>query len=71
MERLELVNLSLIELLQVKVLKSEILVRLGLLMLVIFTPSDLQHSLEGPNCFHILLVLLIHLPDLLVYQNCL
>ena len=69
MERLELVNLGLIELLKVKVLESEILVRLGLLMLVIFTPCDLQHSLEGPNSFHILLVLLVHPPNLLVNQN--
>ena len=39
-------------------------------MLIILTPSDLKHPLEGFYRKQVLLLLLVHLSNLFIYKNC-
>ena len=66
MKRLQLVNAGLGEHLEVKVLQSQMLIRFGLIVLIVFDPGRLQHSLKCYDRHPILLILLEHLAHLLI-----
>ena len=69
MEFFQPVDLSFAKILEIEMLQGQVPIGFRLTILIVFKPSDLQHSLESNNCGRILHQLLIHPAELFIYQN--